>query len=118
MTISATSVKELREIGIQPDILICRTEQQLPPDIKAKISLFCNVDRDAVITAKDVESIYEVPLLFHQEGLDEKVVQLLNIWTRAPLLDKWEEVLRAIKNPRGSVDIAIVGKYTWIPTSP
>jgi CTP synthase len=111
------SVMKLREIGIQPDILICRTEQQLPPDIKAKISLFCNVERDAVITAKDVESIYEVPLLFHQEGLDEKVVQLLNIWTRAPLLEKWEEVLRAIKNPRGAVDIAIVGKYVHLKDS-
>ena len=111
------SVMKLREIGIQPDILICRTEQQLPPDIKAKISLFCNVERDAVVTAKDVESIYEVPLLFHEEGLDEKVVQLLNIWTRAPLLEKWEEVLRAIKNPRGVVDIAIVGKYVHLKDS-
>jgi len=111
------SVMKLREIGIQPDILICRTEQQLPPDIKAKIALFCNVERDAVVTAKDVESIYEVPLLFHEEGLDEKVVQLLNIWTRAPLLEKWEEVLRAIKNPRGVVDIAIVGKYVHLKDS-
>jgi len=111
------SVMKLREIGIQPDILICRTEQILPPDIKAKISLFCNVDRDAVITAKDVESIYEVPLLFHQEGLDEKVVQLLNIWTRAPLLEKWEEVIHSIKNPKSSVDIAIVGKYVHLKDS-
>jgi CTP synthase len=111
------SVMKLREIGIQPDILICRTEQILPPDIKAKISLFCNVDRDAVITAKDVESIYEVPLLFHQEGLDEKVVQLLNIWTRAPRLERWEEIVHAIKNPKGSVDIAIVGKYVHLKDS-
>jgi CTP synthase len=111
------SVMKLREIGIQPDILICRTEQILPPEIKAKISLFCNVDRDAVITAKDVESIYEVPLLFHREGLDEKVVQLLNIWTRAPLLEKWEQVLQSIKNPKGSVDIAIVGKYVHLKDS-
>jgi len=111
------SVMKLREIGIQPDVLICRTEQILPPDIKAKISLFCNVDRDAVITAKDVESIYEVPLLFHQEGLDEKVVQLLNIWTRAPILEKWEEIVEAIKNPKGSVEIAIVGKYVHLKDS-
>jgi CTP synthase len=111
------SVMKLREIGIQPDILICRTEQILPPDIKAKISLFCNVDRDAVITAKDVESIYEVPLLFHQEGLDEKVVQLLNIWTRAPRLERWEEIVHALKNPKGSVDIAIVGKYVHLKDS-
>ncbi|NWF54140.1 MAG: CTP synthase [Syntrophaceae bacterium] len=111
------SVMKLREIGIQPDILICRTEQPLPPDIKAKISLFCNVERDAVVTAKDVESIYEVPLLFHREGLDEKVVQLLNIWTRAPLLEKWEEVVQSVKNPRGSLDIAIVGKYVHLKDS-
>jgi CTP synthase len=111
------SVMKLREIGIQPDILICRTEQVLPPDIKAKISLFCNVDRDAVITAKDVESIYEVPLLFHQEGLDEKVVQLLNIWTRAPILEKWEEIVEAIKNPKGTVEIGIVGKYVHLKDS-
>jgi CTP synthase len=111
------SVMKLREIGIQPDILICRTEQILPPDIKAKISLFCNVDRDAVVTAKDVESIYEVPLLFHQEGLDEKVVQLLNIWTRAPILEKWEEIVESVKNPRGGVEIAIVGKYVHLKDS-
>jgi CTP synthase len=111
------SVMKLREIGIQPDILICRTEQILPPDIKAKISLFCNVDRDAVVTAKDVESIYEVPLLFHQEGLDEKVVQLLNIWTRAPILEKWEEIVESVKNPRGGVEIAIVGKYVHLRDS-
>ena len=111
------SVMKLREIGIQPDILICRTEQFLPPEIKAKIALFCNVEKDAVITAKDVECIYEVPLFFHQEGLDEKIVQLLNIWTRAPRLEKWEEIVHAIKNPRGAVDIAIVGKYVNLKDS-
>jgi len=111
------SVMKLREIGIQPDILICRTEQMLPPEIKAKIALFCNVDKDAVITAKDVESIYEVPMFFHQEGLDEKIVQLLNIWTRSPRLEKWEAIIQAIKNPRGVVDIAIVGKYVNLKDS-
>jgi CTP synthase len=111
------SVMKLREIGIQPDILICRTEQMLPPEIKAKIALFCNVDKDAVITAKDVESIYEVPLFFHHEGLDEKIIQLLNIWTRAPRLEKWEAIIQAVKNPRGSVDIAIVGKYVNLKDS-
>jgi CTP synthase len=108
---------KLREIGIQPDILICRTDQFLPPEIKAKIALFCNVDKDAVITAKDVESIYEVPLFFHQEGLDDKIVQLLNIWTRSPRLEKWQEIVNAIKNPRGAVDIAIVGKYVNLKDS-
>ncbi|MGD0624708.1 MAG: CTP synthase [Thermodesulfobacteriota bacterium] len=111
------SVMKLREIGIQPDILICRTDQFLPPEIKAKIALFCNVEKDAVITAIDVESIYEVPLFFHQEGLDDKIVQLLNIWTRSPHLEKWEEIVHSIKNPRGGVDIAIVGKYVNLKDS-
>ena len=78
------SVKELRSIGIQPDILICRTDRFLSKELKAKIALFCNVGVDAVITAKDVDCIYEVPLVFHSEGLDDKIVELLNIWTRAP----------------------------------
>jgi len=111
------SVMKLREIGIQPDILLCRTDQFLPPEIKAKIALFCNVEKDAVFTAKDVETIYEVPLFFHQEGLDEKIVQLLNIWTRAPRLESWEEIVQAIKNPRGAVGIAIVGKYVNLKDS-
>jgi len=81
------SVKELRSIGIQPDILLCRTDRYLSKDIKAKIALFCNVSIDAVITAKDVDCIYEVPLIFHKEGLDGKIVEMLNIWTRAPRLE-------------------------------
>ncbi len=105
------SVKELREIGIQPDILLCRTDRYLPPEIKAKIALFCNVEKDAVITAKDVECIYEVPLVFHEEGLDEKIVKLLNIWTRAPRLEKWERIVKKFKRPRNEVTIAVVGKY-------
>jgi len=105
------SVKELLGIGIQPDILLCRTEQFLHPEIKAKIAHFCNVEPDAVITAKDVECIYEVPLLFHQEGLDEKIVKLLNIWTRAPILDLWEKLVHKFKEPVYEVRIAIVGKY-------
>ncbi|MBI5894412.1 MAG: CTP synthase, partial [Deltaproteobacteria bacterium] len=105
------SVKELREIGIQPDIILCRTNKALLPEMKAKIALFCNVDRDAVITAKDVECIYEVPLTFHSEGLDEKIVKLLNIWTRAPKLEQWEEIIRKAKNPKKNVNIGIIGKY-------
>jgi CTP synthase len=85
------SVKELRSIGIQPDILLCRTDRYLPKEIKAKIALFCNVGEDAVITAKDVDCIYEVPLIFHKEGLDQKIVELLHIWTRAPRLENWED---------------------------
>jgi CTP synthase len=105
------SVKELRSIGIQPDILLCRTDRFLSKELKAKIALFCNVGVDAVITAKDVGCIYEVPLVFHQEGLDHKIVELLNIWTRAPKLDAWEEVVQHFKAPRCEVTIAIVGKY-------
>ncbi len=105
------SVKELLGIGIQPDILLCRTERLLPGDLKAKIAHFCNVEPDAVITAQDVDCIYEVPLLFHKEGLDEKIVRLLNIWTRAPVLDQWDQLVQRMKKPSHEVRIAIVGKY-------
>ena len=111
------SVKELRSIGIQPDILLCRTDRFLSKDIKSKIALFCNVDVDQVVTAKDVETIYEVPLLLHQEGLDDKIVGLLNIWTRAPKLRDWERLVERIKNPKNSVTIAIVGKYIHLRES-
>jgi CTP synthase len=111
------SVKELRSIGIQPDILLCRTDRFLSKDIKAKIALFCNVGVDQVITAKDVDHIYEVPLIFHQEGLDEKIVELLNIWTRAPQLANWEELIRKVKTPKHSVTIAVVGKYVDLTES-
>ena len=105
------SVKELRSIGIQPDVLLCRTERALPKEIKAKIALFCNVTEDAVITARDVDLIYEVPLVFHQEGLDDKIMELLNIWAGEPRLDPWVNVVEKWKNPLGEVTIAIVGKY-------
>ncbi len=111
------SVKELRSIGIQPDILLCRTERLLSKEIKAKIALFCNVGVDAVITAKDVECIYEVPLVFHAEGLDHKIVELLNIWTRAPRLDDWEDLVRRFREPAHEVTIAIVGKYVNLTES-
>jgi CTP synthase len=105
------SVKVLREIGIQPDILLCRTEDFLSSEIKRKISLFCNVEVECVFTAKDVDNIYEVPLVYHQEGVDQKIVELLNIWTGQPRLDKWETLVQQIKHPRHEVTIAIVGKY-------
>jgi CTP synthase len=111
------SVKELRSIGIQPDILLCRTDRFLSKEIKAKIALFCDVEVDAVITAKDVECIYEVPLVFNKEGLDEKIVELLNIWTRSPKLEGWEKVVRRFKEPTHSVNIAIVGKYVDLTES-
>ena len=105
------SVKELRAIGIQPDIIVCRTDRDLTDDVKRKISLFCNVEKSCVITAKDVDTIYEVPLNFNKEGLDEKIIEKLNIWTAAPNLDKWEFIVDRIKNPLYEVNIAVVGKY-------
>jgi len=111
------SVKELREIGIQPDILLCRTDRLLSPEIKGKIALFCNVDKDAVITAKNVDTIYEVPIVFHQEGLDEKIVEKLNIWTGRPNLKGWERVVRKVKSPRFETTIAVVGKYVSLVES-
>ncbi|MFZ3115564.1 MAG: CTP synthase [Syntrophales bacterium] len=111
------SVKELREIGIQPDILLCRTENFLSDEIKAKIALFCNVEVAAVFTAKDVSCIYEVPLVFHREGLDQKIVEMLNIWTGRPQLQAWEDVFNRACNPEHEVDIAIVGKYVNLTDS-
>jgi len=111
------SVKELRSIGIQPDILLCRTDRYLSKEIKSKIALFCNVGIDAVITAKDVDCIYEVPLVFHKEGLDAKIVEVLNIWTRAPRLEPWEALVQKIEALQQSVNIAIVGKYVDLTES-
>ena len=111
------SVKALREIGIQPDILLCRTENFLSEDIKSKIALFCNVEVTSVFTAKDVSCIYEVPLIYHREGLDTKIVELLNIWTGQPKLDAWEEVVNKFNNPPHEVCIGIVGKYVNLTDS-
>ena len=111
------SVKELREIGIQPDILLCRTDRFLAAEVKAKIALFCNVDKDAVITAKDVDTVYEVPINFHQEGLDEKLVEKLNIWTGRPNLKGWEKVVKKFKTPQRETTIAVVGKYVSLVES-
>jgi len=111
------SVKALREIGIQPDILLCRAENPLSDDIRAKIALFCNVEVEAVFTARDVNCIYEVPLNFHQEGVDQKIVDLLNIWTGQPHLEAWEEVVTKMTRPAHEVTIAIVGKYVNLTDS-
>ncbi len=105
------SVKELTGVGIQPDILLCRTDRLLDKKLKSKIAHFCNVEENAVITAKDVEWIYEVPLIFHQEGLDERIVEKLHMWTGAPNLRKWQRIVQILKNPKDSVRIAVVGKY-------
>ncbi len=112
------SVKELREIGIQPDILLCRSDREIPRDMKDKIALFCNVDPGAVFTALDVRSIYEVPLELHREGLDDKLAELFNIWSRAPRLEKWETIVEKVKSPRfGTVRIGVVGKYVELQES-
>ncbi len=111
------SVKELRSIGIQPDILLCRTERLLSQDIKRKIALFCNLDPDAVFTAKDVDCIYEVPLVYNEEGLGDQILKKLNIWARAPRLDDWQAMVEQLKHPRYAVTIAIVGKYVDLTES-
>lgn len=111
------SVQKLREIGIQPDILLCRSEQPLSREIKAKIALFCNIPIDCVVTALDVEHIYDVPLVFHSEGLDDKIVELLNIWTKAPDLSFWQNFAHAIRAPEHEVTIGIVGKYVHLTDS-
>ena len=111
------SVQKLREIGIQPDILLCRSETDLAPDVKQKIALFTNVDPRSVMTAQDVSSIYEVPIELHAEGLDDRIAELLNIWSRAPRLDRWEKIVKKIKHPKGEVTIAVVGKYVDLSDS-
>jgi CTP synthase len=111
------SVRELRADGIQPDILVCRTEVPLDNSLKGKISLFCNVDQDAVITAIDVATIYELPLHLHREGLDAKILELLNIWTGQPNIKPWEDLVHAIRNPKREVVIAITGKYVDLTES-
>jgi|BarGraIncu00222A_1022003.scaffolds.fasta_scaffold11424_4 CTP synthase len=106
------SVRELMEIGIQPDMLICRTERPLSEDVKRKIALFCNVDFGSVIESRDVPSIYEIPLSFHEQGLDERVVERLGLGGKRADLTPWREMVSRIYAPHGRVRIAVVGKYT------
>jgi CTP synthase len=105
------SVKEMLSIGIQPDILLCRTDRHLSREMKSKIALFCNLEDQAVITAKDVDSIYEVPLTFSQEGVDRLVLRYLRIETPEPDLSKWSDLVQRCYHPRDEVSIAICGKY-------
>jgi CTP synthase len=113
------SVKELRAIGIQPDVLLCRTDKEhlLTPGIKSKIALFCDVEEEAVVAARDVDTIYEVPLAFHEQGLDESICRLLGLPPRPADLSRWEEIVRRVKSPRGRVRIGIVGKYIEVKDS-
>jgi len=108
------SVKELLEIGIQADILLCRTDRYLASEMKSKIALFCNVSEAAVITAKDVESVYEVPLVLSAEGLDDQIVRMLNLPKTERRMDAWEVLVERVHNPMGEVSIGVVGKYVGL----
>jgi CTP synthase len=112
------SVKELLTLGIQPEILICRVDRALPLELKKKIAHFTNVPVEAVIAARDVACIYELPLRLHEEGMDELLVDRLNIWSRQPDLTKWERTVEGIQKPsKGSVSVALVGKYVHLRDS-
>jgi CTP synthase len=111
------SVKELRAIGIQPDILLCRTDRFLSPEIKRKIALFTNVPLEAVITAKDVGNIYEIPLLFAQENLDKYIIKKLNLPPKRRYLTPWQSLINKMNKPRDEVTIALVGKYAGLQDS-
>jgi len=106
------SVRELMELGIQPDVLICRTERPLAQDVKRKIALFCNVDFDAVVESRDVPTIYQIPLAFHEQGLDKLVVERLRLGGHEPDLSEWRALVQRVVNPSDRVRIAVVGKYT------
>lgn len=106
------SVKELREIGIQPDILVCRSEYPLDETIRKKIALFCNVSKDNVVNAIDASTIYQIPLYMNKEGIDKMIMKKFNLTERDLDLTKWEEIVYRIKNPEDEVDIGVVGKYT------
>ena len=108
------SVKELLSVGIQPDILLCRAEQPLSREVRAKIAGFCNVGVDDVVSAHDVGNIYELPLAFRLQGLDDRLLQRLGVWAMAPHLGKWEEYVARAANPKHEVRIAVVGKYVHL----
>ncbi|MFN3198511.1 MAG: CTP synthase [Bradymonadia bacterium] len=105
------SVRNMREIGMQPEIIVARCDRPIPDDVKGKIALFCNVRKEAVITNSDVSSIYEVPMALHREGLDNLISEHLNIWARGPVLDPWQDIVRKLKSATERVTIGIVGKY-------
>ncbi|MDX9860833.1 MAG: CTP synthase [Rhodospirillales bacterium] len=108
------SVKELQGAGIQPDVLLCRADRPIPESERKKIALFCNVRREAVIPALDVETIYRVPITYHEEGLDEQVLRHFGLEAPAPDLSRWENVVERVVRPEGEVTIAVVGKYTGL----
>ena len=105
------SVKELQSVGIHPDILLCRADREIPENERAKIALFCNLDQSAVIQALDVDSIYRVPLSYHEEGLDREVLRHFNLTSPEPDLSRWQEIVKRVTEPEGKVTIGVVGKY-------
>jgi len=111
------SVGKLREIGIQADVLVCRSEVPVEQGLLQKIAMFCNVPVDAVFTSPDVDTIYQLPIVLSEQGFDDKLAQLLNIWSRAPRLARWEELVRRIRNPPSRVTVAFVGKYVQLVES-
>jgi CTP synthase len=111
------SVNKLREIGIQPNILLCRTDRPLSTDVKRKIALFSNLEKEAVITAKDVDTIYDVPLTFHEEGLDELIIRQLRLEAGPANLEPWKEMVERIRHPKMKTRIALVGKYIELKES-
>ncbi|HZH04532.1 MAG TPA: CTP synthase [Myxococcaceae bacterium] len=112
------SVMKLREIGIQPDVLLCRADREIPKEMRDKIAMFCNVDPRSVFTSPDVRSIYELPLELHRQGLDERLAEILNIWSRTPRLERWETICQKVYAPaRGELNVGIVGKYVDLTES-
>lgn len=111
------SVNKMREIGIQPDILVCRSDRPIPLEMKRKISLFCNVEPEAVVIARDVESIYEVPIMLHEDALDRIIIKKLELPVGNPDLSTWKNIVNKVKNPGGRVRIAVVGKYVFLKDS-
>ena len=111
------SVRDLRQLGIQPDILVCRADRPVPEELKKKIGQFCNVRTEHVFEAQDVDSIYRLPLILHQQGLDQAITDRLNIWTGAPDLSGWRAIVHALDNPKDSCKIGIVGKYIGVVDS-
>lgn len=112
------SVMKLREIGISPDILLCRADRHISDELKDKIAMFTNVDKGNVFISPDVESIYELPGEFHRQGLDERLTEILNIWSRAPRLERWDTIVEKVRRPsRGEIRIGVVGKYVDLKES-
>ena len=111
------SVRDLRQVGIQPDFLVCRADREIPEELKSKIALFCNVPSDHVFDSTDCDSIYKIPMFFHKQGFDQKLVDHLNIWTRMPDLSQWNKIESRLDKPEHELRVGIVGKYVEVVDS-